>query len=277
MNLDDILAEAAAAISRMPEADFAVSLEQLEAEHRRRQGDDIARARHAAFLDSLELEQAAYELGRRHDEEGNLGEAARWYRVAASHDYADAALRLGEVLDLLAGRCARQADVDSNQAQRDELRLITDAAQAYSEAYSAGYTEAADKIDEMLAAVARRQASPPRRTVPTETVELTRPCSYVRDFTPENGVLHDKEIQRLSQHAAQCLSCMEEFIILVRAAASATPAGTVTDPFTGAGPPARPSPESARALHRMGQGRRAAHRAGSPPSITHAHHLHTAP
>jgi hypothetical protein len=274
MNLDDMLAEAAAAISQMPEPDFAVSLEKLEAERRRRQGDDIARARHAAFLDSLELEQAAYELGRRHDGEGNLGEAARWYRVAAKHDYADAALRLGEVLDLLADRCTRQAGSDSYPAQRNELRLITEAAQAYSEAYAAGYTEAADKIDEMLAAVTRRKTSPPHPTTPAETLERERPCSYVRDFTPENGVLHDEEIQRLSQHAAQCLRCMEEFIILVRAAASATPVRAVMDPFTGT---PQLSPESARAVHRMGQGRRAAHRAGSPQSAAHAHHLHVAP
>jgi TPR repeat protein len=215
VSLDGLLAAAADAIGRMPEADYAVRLSDIEAEHRRRQRDDLARARQAAFLDSLELERAAYELGRRNDHDGNLDEAARWYGVAARHDHADAALRLGEVLDLLAERSARRA---APAAEREEYRLVTEAATAYAEAYGAGYPEAADKIDEMLEAVARRRQGTPGRPLPTGGPERRDDCSYVRDFQPENDVLREEEIQRLSHHAAQCMSCLEEFIGLVKAA-----------------------------------------------------------
>lgn len=230
MTLDHMLAVAAAAVSRMPEADLAVCWERLETEHRRRRHDDLARAKHAAFLDSLDLEQAAYELGLRNDKDGNLAEAARWYRVAADGDHADAALRLGEVLDLLADRCARQDDMSSYNTRREELHLISEAAQAYAEAYAAGHPEAADKIDEMLAAFARRQNPAPREPASAGPAEEP-PCSYVRDFRPAGDVFREDEIQRLSRHAAQCLPCMEHFITLIKAAASAVPAGNITDPF----------------------------------------------
>jgi hypothetical protein len=223
VSLDGMLAAAADAIGRMPEADYAVRLSDIEAEHRRRRCDDLARARQAAFLDSLELERAAYELGRRNDRDGNLGAAARWYGVAAKHDHADAALRLGEVLDLLAERSARRTARDVPAAEREEYRLVTEAATAYAEAYGAGYPEAADKIDEMLGAIARRQHVPPRQAASGGGAERRDGCSYVRDFRPENDVLREEEIQRLSRHAAQCMSCLEEFIRLVKAATAEPP------------------------------------------------------
>ncbi|MFI0373702.1 hypothetical protein ACH35V_38085 [Actinomadura sp. 1N219] len=226
MNLDAVLDAAASAIARMPEAEFAVGFARLEEEFRRQRFDDIAGARHAAFVDSLDLDRAAYALGRRHDADGNLGEAARWYRVAARSDHADAALRLGRTLDLLADRCAATGPYS---VQREELHLITEAAQAYAEAYAAGYTEAADRIDEMLAAFTRRQRFPERRQ-PESEPDADR-CARVRDFVPANGVLTDEEIQELSRHAAQCMSCLEDFVDLVRAAASATPSGALADPF----------------------------------------------
>ncbi|MFI0480650.1 hypothetical protein [Actinomadura sp. 9N215] len=226
MNLDAMLAAAASAIARMPEAEFAVGYGRLQEEIRRQQFDDIASARHAAFVDSLDLDRAAYELARLHDADGNLGEAARWYRVAARSDHADAALRLGRTLDLLADRCAATGPYS---AQREELHLITEAAQAYAEAYAAGYTEAADRIDEMLAAFTCRQRSPDRPRPESEPDAAS--CAHVRDFAPANGVLSDQEIQELSHHASQCISCLEDFVALVRAAASATPTGTVSDPF----------------------------------------------
>jgi hypothetical protein len=227
-HLDRLLADAASAIAAMPEAEFAVGLQELEEAYRRRHRDDLARARYAAFLDSLELERAAYELAERHDREGGLEEAARWYRVAARNDHADAALRLGRTLDLLAGRCAERASGDSYSAQREEFHLVTEAAQAYAEAYAAGHVEAADLIDEMLAAFTRRQRVPVR---PADGAEPADGCTYVRDFTPATGVLREEEIQELSRHAAQCLPCLAEFVLLVKAAAAATPVGNVADPF----------------------------------------------
>jgi hypothetical protein len=49
----------------------------------------------------------------------------------------------------------------------------------------------------------------------------------VRDIARANGVYREGEIQRLSRHAARCLPCMKEFVGLMRAAASATPSGTI--------------------------------------------------
>ncbi|TDB74586.1 hypothetical protein E1264_40780 [Actinomadura sp. KC216] len=231
MNLDGVLAAAASAIVRMPEDEFAVSLVRLQEEFRRRQYDDIASARHAAFVDSLELDRGAYELGRRHEIDGDLAEAARWYRVAARSDHADASLRLGRTLDLLAEQCAATGPYS---AQREELHLITEAARAYAEAYAAGYPEAADRIDEMLAAFTHRQRLPePGRPRPEDEPDVDR-CAHVRGFAPANGVLTDEEIQELSRHAAQCMSCLEDFVDLVRAAAAATPTGAVSDPYASA-------------------------------------------
>ena len=236
MDLDGALAAAAASIAGTPEDDWAVGLEELRAELRRRREDDIAWAKHTAFVDSLELEQAAYELGRRYDEEGDIGAAARWYRVAAKNDHADAALRLGMALDLLAERCARQGEPDPAGARRQELYLVTEAAKAYAEAYAAGHTEAADKVDEMLAAFTRRQTH--REPVPAAgSIEGRRECSYVRDFIPQSDVLSEDEIQELSRHAAQCLTCMAQFITLIKATAATLPTGAVTHPFADDEPP----------------------------------------
>jgi hypothetical protein len=250
--LDDLLAAVAGA-PQGSEAELAAGLASLEAEHRRRQDDDLERARHAAFLDSLELEQAAYELGQRHEKEGNLRAAARWFQVAARGDHGDAALRLGEALDLLADRCARKQRCDHRAAGREDCRgesredcredcrgekgeredygaereqqhLIQEAAQAYAEAFAAGYTEAADKIDDMLAVYSRRKA-----TVVSDPAPVERPaeCRYVRDFTAEGQVLTEDEIRKLSRHAARCLPCMQEFIKQVTAVAAAVPTGHV--------------------------------------------------
>ncbi|MFB4307078.1 hypothetical protein [Actinomadura sp. GTD37] len=213
MTLDAVLATEASAIARMPEAEFAVGLRDLDEEFRRRRTDDIERARHASFVESLELDRAAYELGRRHEADGNLGEAARWYRIAAGNDHADAALRLGRTLDGLAGSYGRE-----------ELHLVTEAAQAYAEAYAAGYPEAADRIDEMLAGFAcGREPSPP-------SPDAVR-CTHVRDLAPVNEVLSDERIRELSRHAARCITCLAEFVALLRNASAAVPSGTVTDPF----------------------------------------------
>ncbi|MEV4672866.1 hypothetical protein AB0K34_14515 [Actinomadura sp. NPDC049382] len=210
MTLDGALAAAASAIAGMPEAEFAVGLAEVEEEYRRR--DDIARARHAAFVASLQLDRAAYELGCRHEADGNLVEAARWFRVAAGGDHADAALRLGRALDRLAGACGRA-----------ELHLVTEAAQAYAEAYAAGYPEAADRIDELLAGFAGRREELPR--------EPPARCTHVRELASANEVLSDERIRELSRHAARCITCLADFVALLKSASAALPSGTVTDPF----------------------------------------------
>lgn len=206
--LDGVLADAASAIASMPEEEFAVGLGDVEEEFRRRQGDDIVRARHASFVESLELDRAAYELARRHEADGELGEAARWYRIAAGNDHADAALRLGRTLDRLAGTRAR-----------GDLALVTEAAQAYAEAYAAGHPEAADRIDEMLAGFRPEPEPEPRPR-----------CGRVRDVRADQ-VLSEEQIRELSRHAARCTTCLAEFAGLLNSVSAALPSGPVTDPF----------------------------------------------
>jgi hypothetical protein len=228
MNVDAMLSRAAASIGRMPAHELAAGLEHLEAEHRRRMNDDLARARYEALIDSLDLEPAAHELAQQYEQQGNLQAAAHWYRVAARGDHADAALRLGVTLDLLADRACRQADPNSYSNRRDELFLIREAAQAYSEAYAAGYTEAADKMDDMFAAFVRRQArtvDPTRGETPAKPEEE---CTYVRDSSSPDDVLRDTDIIRLSQHAAHCVPCLKVLIAQAVEAASAVPTGIVS-------------------------------------------------
>jgi hypothetical protein len=205
MTLDDMFAAEAITMSA---AELEFRLVRLEAEFERRRHDDLARARNAAFLDSMDLERAAYELAERFASEGNLRSAVRWYRVAARGDHGDAALRLGETLDLLADRCARD---DNYSVRREELYLIREAAQAYAEAYAAGYPEAADKIDHMLESLASRRSAPRAAESPRDPAG-TDECTYVRDFVADGAVLHEEEIQQLSRHAAGCLPCLEEFV-----------------------------------------------------------------
>lgn len=204
VGLDGVLADAASAIAAMPEEEFPVRLGEVEAEFRRRQRDDIARARHASFVASLDLDRAAYELARRHEADGDLREAARWYRIAAGNDHADAALRLGRTLDRLAG-----------SGTRGDLPLVAEAAQAYAEAYAAGHPEAADRIDEMLAGFRPRAGAR---------------CGRVRDVRADQ-VLSEAQIRELSRHAARCTTCLAEFAGLLNSVSAALPSGPVTDPF----------------------------------------------
>jgi len=211
MNLDSVIAAAATSIGRTSARSVRADLQALEAEYQRRLGDDIARARAGAFIDSLDLEPAAYELAEQHEQQGNLRSAARWYRVAARGDHAHAALRLGVVLELLAGRAAHHGPNSSYSSQRDELFLVREAAHAYSEAYAAGCPEAAEKLDDMFAEVEQRR----NRTTngPCEVPGRSdRECSYVHDRSAAHSVLGDADITRLSQHAARCVPCLKALI-----------------------------------------------------------------
>jgi hypothetical protein len=165
MSIDDRLAAAAAAMAAMPAAQIGQRLAQLEAEHRRRVG--LTAARYSAEIDSIDLDWA-----------GDLGAAARWYRMAAANDFGDAALQLAMILDVLAQRItsgraagpdgapaagadARAGRPDSasqagqfvgrrHMAMREELNLVTEAARWYAEAYGAGHMEAAGWLDSMI-------------------------------------------------------------------------------------------------------------------------------
>jgi hypothetical protein len=229
MNPDDMLSAAAASIGVVPAGSLTAGLQALEAEYQRRMGDDIARARDEALIDSLELEPAAYELAQQHEQQGNFRAAARWYGVAARGDHADAALRLGEILDLLAVRASRREGPSSYSDQRDELFLIKEAAQAYSEAYAAGHPEAGEKLDDMFAALEQRRA---RKVDGSQNASARsdRECTYVRNYSSAQSVLLDADITRLSHHAARCVPCLKALIARTIKDASAVPTGTVSFP-----------------------------------------------
>jgi hypothetical protein len=149
----------ASSIKVMPSADVDQQLSQLKDRLRSRPG--LTELRQLAEQDFAELEQAAYELGRKYDDEGNLVAAARWFRVAAAHDYADASFELAKVLDRLA---ADQRNSSSRPAgDRAELDLVSEAARWYGVAFAAGHPEAADLLD---ALIARHDPRQPRTDQP---------------------------------------------------------------------------------------------------------------
>jgi hypothetical protein len=141
------LRAAAATIGDMPAADVERRLRQLK--DRRRARTSLAELAHLAEQDLAELEQAAYQLARRCDDEGDLAAAARWYRVAAANDFADASLELAKVLDRLA--VGQRNHPNAPGSERTELDLVSDAARWYGAAYAAGHPEAADLLDDLIA------------------------------------------------------------------------------------------------------------------------------
>ncbi len=145
-------------IGDLPAADLDRRLRQLK--DRRRDRDGLTELRQLAELDVAELERAAYQLARKYQDDGNLTEAARWYKVAAVNDFADANLELAKVLDRLAdGHLDGPA---SRYSSREELDLVAEAARWYGTAYAAGHPEAADLLD---ALIARHDPSCPRAVV----------------------------------------------------------------------------------------------------------------
>ena len=100
-------------------------------------------------LHSLELDEAAYQAAAKAQDCGDLPEAARWYRVAAINDFAEASLKLAKVLDSLAA--GYRTRLESRTARQEEMALVTEAARWYVEAYATGHIEAAELLDKLIA------------------------------------------------------------------------------------------------------------------------------
>ena len=128
----DDLRAAGATIGAMPAADLNRRLRRLE----QRSLTGLAELRLQAELDSAELEQAAYQLAGKYRDEGDLAAAARWYRMAAARDFADASLELAKVLDRLA---------------RTQPQLLSEARFWHENAERAGHLESADPFEVRLA------------------------------------------------------------------------------------------------------------------------------
>lgn len=205
MTMDDRLAAASAGISAMAADEIERRLHELQERRRVRTRSDAAR--HAAELDEAELDWAAYELARHHDAAGDLAAAARWYRLCASADLGDAALRLARVLDRRAGQRAVSPSDSSVASQRDELALVSDAARWYIEAYGAGHVEAAEELDGMISRhdIRRRREL---RDQPVRPHPAPQAC-------PRGGldtIIETQDLVEATKHFKHCIACQREFV-----------------------------------------------------------------
>jgi hypothetical protein len=204
VNIDDKLAAAAASITSMPGTEIGHQLQELQAAYRQR--DSLTCARHQAELDSLDLDWAAYQLASQHDGAGDLAAAARWYKMAAANDFADAALRLGYVLEMLAAQRAASTGSRHHAAEREELTLVTEAARWYAEAYAAGHPEAAARLDDL---VSRQDTRRPRLVGPV------RPGDPAQERCEQGGldaVVNGTDLATATTHFRHCTPCQHEFI-----------------------------------------------------------------
>ncbi len=126
----DDLHAAGATIGVMSAGDLNRRLRRLEQRERSLTG--LAELRRQAELDSAELEQAAYQLAGKYRDEGDLVEAARWYRMAAARDFSDASLELAKVLDRLS---------------RTQPHLLSEARLWHDNADAAGHLEPATSFE----------------------------------------------------------------------------------------------------------------------------------
>lgn len=140
---DRALRAAGSTIGQMPGADLQDKLTQLRRARASRTRREVLRQQ--AELDSLDLDEAAYTLASQAHVDGNLPEAARWYRIAAANDFADASFRLATVLDALSRTHFTRSDMP------EERGLVTEAATWYLAAFLAGDLEGRDPLDTLIA------------------------------------------------------------------------------------------------------------------------------
>lgn len=199
---DRALRAAAGTIGQMPGAELQDRLGQLRRARASRTPREVLRQQ--AELDSLELDQAAYKLASQAHADGNLAEAARWYRVAAANDFADASFKLATVLDALSARYLARSDL------REERGLVTEAANWYLAAFLVGDLEERDPLDCLIARLdVRGDASRPPMDLPhnrpaaepdarTDTPEDSRPSVHPELSDPGQG-----QVARSPQHSCR--------------------------------------------------------------------------
>jgi hypothetical protein len=155
------LACAAEAMGHFSDAEASQRLAEFHRARASRTQQQISRQQ--AELVSMENDAAAYHLaaqtqceglrlraeGRWREGDDHLRTAVRWYRAAALNDYADASLRLADVLDALA--TAARDRPEPGTGAHDELALVCEAAQWYAVAYAAtGDVTVVDALDELI-------------------------------------------------------------------------------------------------------------------------------
>jgi hypothetical protein len=191
---DRALRAAAAAVGQMPDAEVRGKLSQLKRARASRTPREVLRQQ--AELDSLELDQAAYKLGSQAHADGDLPEAARWYRAAAINDFADAPFKLAMVLDALAANYLARPDM------REERGLVTEAANWYLAAFLAGDLEGLDPLDTLIARLDEQAG-----TSLTTAGDDPRPPSCVLGGLKNAAQLQPAEA---TAHCSSCRSCKAE-------------------------------------------------------------------
>lgn len=156
MTPEDALDAAARTIGEMPADHIRRKFAQLQ-EAREARGEREA-LRRQAEAGSLELDEAAYQAGFKHEEEGDLKAAARWYRGAAASDFPGASLRLAIVLDALAAEHHAKGETQAAEAVNEDAREWA------AKAFAAGEVGASRLMEELDArmdpARPRAQAAP---------------------------------------------------------------------------------------------------------------------
>jgi len=201
---EEDLRSAAESISRISDAKLQRKFVQLKEARRNRTRLDMLRQQ--AELDSLELDQSAYQVASQAVAEDDLPSAAHWYRVAAINDFADAPLQLAMALDALAERYLTKPA--SRTATREEMDLVADAARWYAVAYAAGDIGAADQLDKLIA---RHDFTRPRACpapVPAAEVEHVAAAATC----PDGGLqeLIRQQPAELAEHIGSCINCGAE-------------------------------------------------------------------
>jgi hypothetical protein len=184
---EDALDAAARTMGEMPEDDIRSRFAQLRAAQRARTGLEISRQQ--AETDSVDLDEAAYLAGLKHEESGDLKAAVRWYRAAAVNDFPQASLKLASALNSLAAEHRARGETHAEEA------LIDDAHEWAAKAYAAG-EDGADLIDD----ADWPQADPsPDQPAPPQ-------CSL--GGLRKAALLDDQD--QLAEHLDACDSCQSE-------------------------------------------------------------------
>jgi TPR repeat protein len=191
---DRALRAAADTIGQMPGAELQDKLSQLRRARASRTRREVLRQQ--AELDSLDLDEAAYTLASQAHADGNLSEAARWYRVAAANDFADASFKLATVLDALSGRYLARSDMP------EERGLVTEAANWYLAAFLVGDLEGRDPLDTLIA---RLDAHDDASLAADDDGPVTCACAL-------GGLQHvvDFQLAEAAAHCHACPSCQAE-------------------------------------------------------------------
>lgn len=147
MNMPESHLHAAAdAIDQMSSTELQRALRQVKERRNARTPMEVLHQQ--TELESLEQDQAPYQLAIEAEAKGDLALAAHWYTTAAINDFGDASLRLAKILDALAEKHLHERDGDL--ATREELDLVSEACRWYSDALAAGEPEADELLEKLI-------------------------------------------------------------------------------------------------------------------------------